>query len=173
MPYLLAIPHYSWFFSHASYSSRASSRSRNSSYSRVQFSSLLNITPPIFKIEKGSCHENNFSFLNSSQYLKTSSTLLCAVAIGHLSQSNGRFFRQQMLQEVLKRFIASYRQVLSSWSCTPISRNISTYFSLLSKEAAHAAILFSGMGKWNTQNGRTKSSMFVASASSCSMPLIG
>lgn len=48
-----------------------------------------------------------------------------------------------------------------------------TYFSLLSKEAAHAAILFSGMGKWNTQNGRTKSSMFGASASSCSMPLIG
>jgi hypothetical protein len=29
------------------------------------------------------------------------------------------------------------------------------------------------MGKWNTQNGRTKSSMFGASASSCSMPLIG
>lgn len=48
-----------------------------------------------------------------------------------------------------------------------------TYFSLLSKEAAHAAILFSGMGKRNSQNGRTKSSMFGASASSCWMPLIG
>ena len=74
--------------------------------------------------KKGSCHEDNFSFLNSSQYSKTSSTVLCAVAIGHLSQSNGRFFRQQMLQEVLKRLIASTRQVLSSWSCTPVSRNI-------------------------------------------------
>lgn len=114
VPYLLAIPHCSWLFSHASYSSRASSRSRSSSYSIVQFS-LSNVIPPIQKKrEKGSCHEDNFSFLSSSQYSKTSSTLLCAVAIGHLSQSNGRFFLQQILQEVLKRLIASYRQVLSS-----------------------------------------------------------
>lgn len=43
------------------------------------------------------------------------------------------FFLQQILQEVLKRLIASIRQVLSSWSCTPISRNISASSFLVKK----------------------------------------
>lgn len=145
MPYLLAIPHYSWLFSHASYSSRASSRSRSSSYSRVQFS-LSNVTPPILKTRKGKLSRGQILLSQLFTVLEDiKHSFVCRCDWTFVAIEWKVFFTTNIAGsiEAFNRFNTTSTLLLELHS--NFKKHIS--FLLLSKEAAHAAILFSGMGK--------------------------